>query len=260
MKNLFTLSERLKGWLVGMVKLVMQSLKATKRQSDTTIFAKSLKSLMSIFSSRGVMDVRLSLGQYRTDYQRISNLYLTPNRYFTRFAAVFALVFVLGVGNVWGADPTEDIVLSSGSFSTDHITWSGTSCTIQQLKGTSSNAVNSSYISAPRVYKGHVLSFVAKTGYKIKSISIKVDGTYYGNSMTAGTTISSNTVTNNRRFADVDIHIGRYTCGGFRECCRIRCHIHSERSIIFKCSATLYKNNYYLRFFDSFIYRYGFVE
>ena len=197
MKNLFTLSERLKGWLVGMVKLVMQSLKATKRQSDTTIFAKSLKSLMSIFSSRGVMDVRLSLGQYRTDYQRISNLYLTPNRYFTRFAAVFALVFVLGVGNVWGADPTEDIVLSSGSFSTDHITWSGTSCTIQQLKGTSSNAVNSSYISAPRVYKGHVLSFVAKTGYKIKSISIKVDGTYYGNSMTAGTTISSNTVTNN---------------------------------------------------------------
>ena len=114
-----------------------------------------------------------------------------------RLISVLVLVLTIGVGNVWGADPTEDIVLSSGSFSTDHITWSGTSCTIQQLKGTSSTAVNSSYISAPRVYKGHVLSFVAKTGYKIKSISIKVDGTYYGNSMTAGTTISSNTVTNN---------------------------------------------------------------
>ena len=108
--------------LVKMVNLVMQSLKATKRQSDTTIFAKSLKSLKSIFANRGVMDVRVSLGQYRTDYQRISNLYLTPNRFFTRFAAVFALVFVLGVGNVWGATHTwsysfaqNDLSISSGN-------------------------------------------------------------------------------------------------------------------------------------------------
>ena len=126
MKHLFTLSERSKDKLVGMVKLFMPFMKATRRQSDTTIFAESLKSLMSIFAesaesaesakpifaNRGVKDVRVSLDQYSTNIQRISNLYITPNRYFTRFAAVFALVFVLGVGNVWGAD-----VITQSSFS-----------------------------------------------------------------------------------------------------------------------------------------------
>ena len=133
MKHLFTLSERLKGRgrgsvtsatsasaifckLVEMVKLFMPFMKATRRQSDTTFFADSLKSLMSIFAesaesaksakpifaNRGVKDVRVSLDQSPTNIQRISNLYLTPNRYLTRFAAVFALVFVMGVGNVWG--------------------------------------------------------------------------------------------------------------------------------------------------------------
>ena len=106
------------------------------------------------------------------------------------------LMAVLSIGNVWGSTE-ETITLSNGSFSTDHIDWSGTSCTVSQTKGTSSTAVNSSYISAPRVYKGHVLSFVAKTNYKIDSIKITVSGTYYGNSMTAGTAISSGTVTDN---------------------------------------------------------------
>ena len=98
---------------------------------------------------------------------------------------------------VWATE--ETVTLSSGTFSTDHITWSAASgnITISQLKGTSTTAVNSSYISAPRVYKGHVLSFEAATGYKINSIEITVNGTYYGNSMTAGTVISSNTVTDN---------------------------------------------------------------
>lgn len=107
------------------------------------------------------------------------------------------MLTAFGVGSVWADDPSESIDLSKGSFSTDHITWSGTSCTVQQIKGSSSTNVNSSYVSAPRVYKGHILSFEAKTGYKIKSISITVSSTYYGNSMTAGTAISSNTVTDN---------------------------------------------------------------
>ena len=102
---------------------------------------------------------------------------------------------VMGAGTAWGAD--ETITLSNGSYSTDHITWSGTSVEIQQQKGSSSTDVNSSYVSAPRVYKGHILSFEAKSGYKIKSISITVSGTYYGNSMTAGTSVSGNTVTDN---------------------------------------------------------------
>ena len=69
---------------------------------------------------------------------------------------------VVGGVNVWAE--TETITLSNGSYSTDHITWSGTSVTIQQTKGTSGTPVNSNYISAPRVYKGHILSFEAKSG------------------------------------------------------------------------------------------------
>ena len=133
MKHLFTLSERSKDKLVGMVKLFMPFMKATRRQSDTTFFAVSLKSLMSIFAesaesaksakpifaNRGVKDVRVSLAQYPTNIQRISNLYLTPNRYFTRFAAVFTLVFVLGVGNVWG----ETYVMYPNNGSTFNSSW-----------------------------------------------------------------------------------------------------------------------------------------
>lgn len=109
------------------------------------------------------------------------------------------LLTLLSVGQMWGAPTEESVTLSSGSFSTDHITWSAASgkITISQLKGNSSTAVNSSYVSAPRVYKGHVLSFVAADGYKINSIEITCNGTYYGNSMTAGTVYSSNTVTDN---------------------------------------------------------------
>lgn len=96
------------------------------------------------------------------------------------------------------ADTTETLDLSTGSYSNPVITWNlGTAITVQQMKGTSSTAVNESYVSAPRVYKGHILSFTASAGYKIKSISITVNGSYYGNSMTAGTSLSGNTVTDN---------------------------------------------------------------
>ena len=107
------------------------------------------------------------------------------------------LMTLLSIGQVWATE--ETVTLSSGVFSTDHITWSAASgnITVSQLKGSSSTAVNSSYVSAPRVYKGHVLSFVAAEGYKITKIEIKVATTYYGNSMTAGTAMSGNTVTNN---------------------------------------------------------------
>ena len=118
------------------------------------------------------------------------------------FACLLTAIF--SIGPVWG-DPTEaTVTLSSGTFSTDHITWSAASgnITIQQIKGTSTTAVNSSYVSAPRVYKGHVLSFVAAEDYKINRIEITCNGTYYGNSMTAGTAMSGNTVTDNT--TDVD--------------------------------------------------------
>jgi uncharacterized repeat protein (TIGR02543 family) len=85
-----------------------------------SIFAESAESAESakpIFANRGVKDVRVSLDQYPTNIQRISNLYITPNRYLTRFAAVFALVFVLGVGNVWGDNAPVNTILWSEDFS-----------------------------------------------------------------------------------------------------------------------------------------------
>ena len=191
MKHLFTLSEWLRAkWerLATLASSAMQSLKATKRQSDTTIFAKSLKSLMSIFAesvkvskfhdifaervqsaksifaNRGVKDVRVSLGQYPTNIQRISNLYLTPNSFFTRIAAVFALVFVLGVGNVWGATQTFTYA-SSGGWTTTGGTQSGTlnGITIAATNG-ALNASNSQI----RVYSGAI--FTVSSNYTITKI------------------------------------------------------------------------------------------
>lgn len=107
------------------------------------------------------------------------------------------LVMMLGVTNAWAAEVTSAVTLSNGQYETDHITWTVDGITIQQLKGTSTNAVNSNYVASPRVYKGHILSFSANSGYAIKSISITYTGTYSGNSMTAGTELNGTTVTDN---------------------------------------------------------------
>lgn len=107
------------------------------------------------------------------------------------------LCMLVGVGNAWGAEVTSAVTLSNGQYETDHITWTVDGITIQQLKGTSTNAVNSNYVASPRVYKGHILSFSANSGYAIKSISITYTGTYSGNSMTAGTELNGTTVTDN---------------------------------------------------------------
>ena len=93
MKHLFTFNERLKGWLerfatsatsasaifcklVGMVKLFMPFMKATRRQSDTTFFAESAESAKSakpIFALNGVGDGSLWVAEYLTNNERISN-------------------------------------------------------------------------------------------------------------------------------------------------------------------------------------------
>ena len=85
---------------------------------------------------------------------------------------------------------TYSVNLSGGTYSGGSITWksSDSHTTITQSQGNGENVVNSSYVSAPRIYKGHILSFVADTGYKLLSISITYTGTYSGNSMTAGIT------------------------------------------------------------------------
>ena len=144
------------------------------------------------------------------------------NKLFTKIVgAALALTMAIGVGvavasigktveEVRAAEAGPDSdgyyydTFTSGTFSTDHITWSMASgnVTLTQYKGTSGTAVNSSYATAARVYKGHYLAFEASGDYKIHKIEITVDGTYYGNSMTAGTAVSSNTVTNNTTAVD----------------------------------------------------------
>ena len=110
---------------------------------------------------------------------------------------VTLLAMIVSMG-AWAAETTKTVDLSAGTYSDGSITWTiDGKITIQQTKGGSQTAVNKDYISAPRIYKGQILSFVASNGTKIKSISITYSGSYYGNSMTAGTVLNDNTVTDN---------------------------------------------------------------
>lgn len=131
------------------------------------------------------------------------------NKLFAKVASLtLGLALVAGAGvalasnakeakGVRATDVTNSVTLANGVHDGSEITWTLDGLiTIKQSKGTSSTAVNSSYISAPRVYKGHILSFEAASNYVIKGISITVTGTYYGNSMTVGTSVSSNVVAN----------------------------------------------------------------
>lgn len=106
---------------------------------------------------------------------------------------------LLGANSTWAEEKTENVNFNNGVFDTDHTTWTvGAGITIQQLRGTSTNPVNSDYIKNPRIYKEHILSFTAATDYAIKSISITYGNKdYSGNTMTAGTEMSENKVTGN---------------------------------------------------------------
>ena len=98
------------------------------------------------------------------------------------------------------AQTTESVVLASGVHDGSKITWTiaNGNITISQLQAASSTAVNASYISAPRMYKGHIFKFETAEGYAITNIDITYNGSYYGTDLFAGTVISNNnTVTKN---------------------------------------------------------------
>ena len=94
---------------------------------------------------------------------------------------------------------SSDVDLDGGSISNSVITWKTEDghTTVTQSKGDGTSAPSGTYISAPRVYKGNILSFTADSGYKISSISIVYVDSYKGNSMTAGIALSSDSVINN---------------------------------------------------------------
>jgi hypothetical protein len=120
-------------------------------------------------------------------------------RRFTILTAALALLVSLAIPmGVWG-QTSADVTLSSGTFNNNVITWTCAdgNITIQQLKGSGQTNPSGSYISAPRVYKQNILSFVGTNGYTITNIGIKYDGSYYGITKYAGTEITNNNVENN---------------------------------------------------------------
>lgn len=81
-----------------------------------------------------------------------------------------------GVGGA-EEEKSELITLSNGVFENvdpdnPTITWSGTSCSFVQEKGTSNTKPNKSYISAPRWYQKNVITFKANAGYKITKVVV----------------------------------------------------------------------------------------
>lgn len=69
-------------------------------------------------------------------------------------------------------EKNETIILANGTFASNTITWSGTSCSFVQTKGESSTQPNKNYISAPRWYQKNVITFKANAGYKITKVVV----------------------------------------------------------------------------------------
>ena len=67
-------------------------------------------------------------------------------------------------------EKSETITLANGTFNNSTITWSGTSCSFVQKKGSGTNPPNKDYISAPRWYQNNVITFKANAGYKITKV------------------------------------------------------------------------------------------
>lgn len=103
----------------------------------------------------------------------------------------------LNTQGVQAATGTETVALSSGvhnglTGASSTITWTGTYATVTQAVGAGTTTVNSSYIAAPRVYKGHFLRFEAASNYTIESVVINYLSGYGGNTITydASTTVN----------------------------------------------------------------------
>lgn len=67
-------------------------------------------------------------------------------------------------------EKSETITLANGTFNNSTITWSGTSCSFVQKKGSETNPPKKDYISAPRWYQNNVITFKANAGYKITKV------------------------------------------------------------------------------------------
>lgn len=106
---------------------------------------------------------------------------------------LLTLFGILGGNHAWAAE--ETIVLTNGTFVSEQIVWEGTSCSITQAKGSSSTKVNSSYISEPRWYAKHVISFVAKPGYVLEGVVVTTTKSSYATDLKNSTYSSGSSAT-----------------------------------------------------------------
>ena len=106
---------------------------------------------------------------------------------------LLTLFGILGGSHAWAAE--ETIVLENGTFVSQQIVWEGTSCSITQAKGSSSTKVNSKYISAPRWYASHVISFAAKLGYVLESVVVTTTTNDYATALKNSTYSSGSSAT-----------------------------------------------------------------
>ena len=86
-------------------------------------------------------------------------------------------------------EKSETIILANGKFVAGEnptITWSGTSCSFVQTKGTSTSKV-ANYTDKPRWYKSHVISFKANTGYKITKVVVTCTNNSYATELKKST-------------------------------------------------------------------------
>ncbi len=96
--------------------------------------------------------------------------------------------------------------LASGTYVDGTITWAEVNgnITIAHNKGNSGTDVNKNNIAAPRMYKGHYLSFVCTDNYTINAVEISYDATtgdyatvYCGSDITAGISVAEKNVVDN---------------------------------------------------------------
>ena len=113
-----------------------------------------------------------------------------------RFIMVLTMLLIVGIGQAWGA--TETITAANGVYSGSgdnaiH-TWTLTSCTVVQAKG-SGTAVNQTYPN--RWYQNNIITFTPKSGYTITEIVLIGSGSsYHGQTITASTgSVSTNSNT-----------------------------------------------------------------
>jgi hypothetical protein len=114
--------------------------------------------------------------------------------------AAAAIGGIVGMKNVEevGASTAGTVDLSKGVFTAAagsvnaYTTWAGTYWTVKQLQGASTTAVNETYKTAPRIYKGHYLSFEAPDGVTFDSIVVTYTGNNTGSDLTCGASTTSN--------------------------------------------------------------------